>query len=85
MVYTALGVAYLVKREYNRALENCNRAIQLNPEDYAAYSGRGGIYIIKDEYERGIKDMETSLRINPDQPDVRNQLEIVRKMQKTQK
>jgi len=84
-VYTALGVAYLGKREYDKAFENCNRAIQLNPEDYAAYSGRGGIYIIKDEYERGIKDMETSLRLNPDQPDIRNQLEMVRNMQKMQR
>ena len=81
-VYATLGGTYLAKCDYERALVYFNRALQLNPGDSFTYCGRGCLYIIKDEYERGIKDLETSLRINPDDPEVRNYIEMARKMQK---
>jgi len=80
--YSTRGGAYFTKGEYDMAIDDLNRAIQLNLNDYSAYNARGGAYIMKNEFDRGIKDLETSLRINPDQPDISNNLEMTRMMQK---
>ena len=84
-MYAARGGAYLSKGEYDMALEDFNRTIQLDSNNCNAYAGRGNIYILKKEYDRGIKDMETALRINPNLIDVRKSIEIAQMMRKTLK
>ena len=50
------GVAYRRKGEYDRALQDYEQAIQLNPDNANAYNNRGIIYRIKGDYERAIAD-----------------------------
>ena len=50
------GVAYRRKGEYDRALQDYEQAIHLNPDNANAYNNRGIIYRIKGDYDRAIAD-----------------------------
>jgi tetratricopeptide (TPR) repeat protein len=55
------GVAYRHKGEYERALQDYEQAIQLNPSNANAYNNRGIIYRIKGEYGRAIADYDEAI------------------------
>jgi tetratricopeptide (TPR) repeat protein len=62
------GVVYKFKGEYDRALEDYNQAILLNPSFASAYNNRGVIYRIKGDYERAIKDYDEAIWLDNNIP-----------------
>lgn len=61
-LYFARGNAYLMLAEYNKALDNYDEAIRLNPSYYKALINRGQCYIKTKEYEKAIADFTLSIR-----------------------
>jgi tetratricopeptide (TPR) repeat protein len=55
------GVAYRLKGEYDRALQDYEQAIHLNPSNANAYNNRGIIYRINGEYARAIADYDEAI------------------------
>ncbi|MDX9701433.1 MAG: tetratricopeptide repeat protein [Candidatus Auribacterota bacterium] len=55
-----------VQGEYKKAIESCNKALELNPDFANVYSLRGRAYTYSGEYEKAIMDFDTALRLNPD-------------------
>jgi tetratricopeptide (TPR) repeat protein len=55
------GVAYKLKGQYDRALQDYEQAIRLNPSNANAYNNRGIIYRIKGEYGRAIADYDEAI------------------------
>jgi tetratricopeptide (TPR) repeat protein len=55
------GVAYKLKGQYDRALQDYEQAIRLNPSNANAYNNRGVIYRIKGEYGRAIADYDEAI------------------------
>jgi len=55
------GVAYRLRGEYDRALQDYEQALQLNPSNANAYNNRGIIYRIKGEYGRAIADYDEAI------------------------
>ena len=45
MAYYDRGNAYLNKGQYNKAISDYNRAIEINPGDATAYFNRGSAYV----------------------------------------
>src|ERR1700683_3224373 len=54
--FTNRGTAYNDKREYDRAIQDYDQAIRLNPNYAEALSNRGTAYNDKREYDRAIQD-----------------------------
>jgi tetratricopeptide (TPR) repeat protein len=51
--------------EYNRAVEELTRALELMPGYVFAYNNRGNVYLAKRDYDRAIADYTEVIRINP--------------------
>jgi tetratricopeptide (TPR) repeat protein len=47
------------------AIANCNKALEINPKDAAAYSNRGVAYYKRGEYDLAIADFNKSLKLVP--------------------
>ncbi len=60
------GVAYSEKGEVERAIEDYDQTIRLNPNSAGAYNNRGYAYRQKGEVERAIKDYDRAIQIKPD-------------------
>ena len=55
------GVAYKQKGRYERALQDYEEAIRLNPSNANAYNNRGTIHRLKGEYGRAIADYDEAI------------------------
>jgi len=55
----------LYEGEYDLAIADCNKAIELAPNFSDAYNNRGGAYLNLDQYERAIEDFSEAIRLNP--------------------
>ena len=60
------GVAYGKKREYTRAIEDYNRAIELNSDFGAAYNNRGEARLHLREWDKAKADLITAKKLGVD-------------------
>jgi tetratricopeptide (TPR) repeat protein len=64
---------YSVLREFDRAMQDYDQTIRLNPSGYAeAYYGRGAIYFGRHDFARAIADFDEAIRLQPDNVDAFN-------------
>jgi tetratricopeptide (TPR) repeat protein len=59
------GVAYRLKGELDRAIQDYGQAIKLNGKFAMAYNNRGVTYDRKGDYERAIQDYEQAIKLKP--------------------
>ncbi|MBD3292350.1 MAG: tetratricopeptide repeat protein [Armatimonadia bacterium] len=59
------------KSAYYNAIEDFNRAIDLDPDCAEAYDWRGRAYYELGEYERAIRDFDRAISLKPDEPGFR--------------
>ncbi|MEW6491631.1 MAG: tetratricopeptide repeat protein [Cyanobacteriota bacterium] len=64
-IYFYRANAYTDKGEYDRAIDDYNQALKLNPNLAEAYNNRGFAYSDKGEYDRAIDDYNQALKFNP--------------------
>ena len=57
-------MAYLHKREYDRAIPDFDQALRLTPNDADAFDSRGSAYAHKGDYERAMQDYDQAIRLN---------------------
>src|SRR5499426_2124525 len=60
---------YYERGQYDRAIEDYNQAIRLNPNHANAFSNRGATYARKGEYDRAIESYDEAIRLNPKHAD----------------
>ena len=63
--YNNRGIAYYKKRQYNEAISDYNKAIELDPKYVEAYFNRGNAYDEKAQYKQAISDFTKTIEINP--------------------
>ncbi len=56
--YNNRGNAYYSKGQYDQAISDFNKALEINPRYALAYNNRGVAYYFKREYEKSWKDVE---------------------------
>ncbi|MBI3353658.1 MAG: tetratricopeptide repeat protein [Nitrospirae bacterium] len=59
------GNEYSLKKEYDNAIENYNKAIAFNPDDADVYTQRGKAYYDKGQYDKAIEDFNRAIALNP--------------------
>jgi tetratricopeptide (TPR) repeat protein len=66
MSYTARGQAYFSISEYEKALEDFNKCITLEPEESHNYYLRGATFDHLDEMKEAVTDLSKAIELNPD-------------------
>ena len=52
--------------DYSGAIEDCSKAIELNPENAIAYYNRGGAKLRQENYRGAIEDYSKVIELNPE-------------------
>ena len=70
---TNLCVAYILKRDLDRATSYCDRAVKRGFNDRAAYNNRGVLHVMQGDYNAAISDFEQAgcLDTCPESLDIR--------------
>ena len=63
------GDAYYKKGQYDRAIQDYDQAIKLNPSNAIAFSARGVAYGNKGQYDCAIQDHDQAIKLNPNYAD----------------
>lgn len=66
------GSVYLARGEYDQAISEFNRTLEMNPIDSEAYKNRGTAYMKKGQYHEAIFDYTKALEIDPKNAEVYN-------------
>jgi tetratricopeptide (TPR) repeat protein len=69
--------AYHGKRDYNHAIADFNKLIEVNPNEAKALLGRGCTYIANGEYDKGMEDIEKVSQMNIDNAEFKSVLENI--------
>jgi tetratricopeptide (TPR) repeat protein len=59
--YSSRGIAYAKRREYDQAIADYDKAIELDPKNAKAYYRRGYVYDIKGEHDRAMADYNKAM------------------------
>ena len=70
--YIALGVGYIRNQEYQRAKDNLNRAIKLDPRSAHAHTMMGYVFQLEGENDTAEQYFRRSIKLDPDYSLARN-------------
>ena len=65
ITFSNRGLLYQDKGNYDRAIQDFDQAIRLNPSGATAFFNRGNAYRLKENYYRAIQDYDQAIRLNP--------------------
>jgi tetratricopeptide (TPR) repeat protein len=63
--YKNRGLAFYKKKDYDRAIQDYHRAIELRPNDGNSLARRADAYQEKRQYERALADYEAAAQVDP--------------------
>ena len=66
LAYFNRDVPYSDLGQYENAIDNYTKAIQLDPDYAKAYLNRGNAYDDLDQYQRAIQDYDKVIQLDPD-------------------
>ncbi len=68
VAYTNRGEAYASRKEFDLAIADYTKAIEINPKYARAYDGRGVAYTSKGDYPRAVADVTRAVELAPKKP-----------------
>ena len=75
--YNNLCAALGAQAEYESAMEACNAALELKPENWRALSNRAVIYSLTGDEEKARADMQAAILLASDEPKLAQNIEIL--------
>jgi tetratricopeptide (TPR) repeat protein len=66
--FLRIGDELRSESKWDRAIDQYNRAIEIDPDVARAWHGRGTAWLAMDRYDRAIVDLDHAIRLNPDHP-----------------
>ena len=63
--YYNRGLTYRGKGDYEQAIGDFDKALELDPKNAKAYSSRGVAYAAKGDHDRAIRDFDQAIELNP--------------------
>ena len=63
-IYNKQGMALFKKGEYDQAIANYDKVIEINPKCARAYDNRGTAFLRKGQYNRAIADYNKAIEFN---------------------
>lgn len=76
--YANRAMAYIKMKDYRKAIDDANKALELKPGYLKAYHRRGKAYAARNEHELAIKDFQTILESEPENKEVNKDLMAAR-------
>jgi tetratricopeptide (TPR) repeat protein len=76
--YANLCAAYIAVKQYERALENCDRSIAIADTNWRAWQNRAAANLELGRFDDSMRDIERGLAINPNAPELQKTLDIAR-------
>ncbi len=70
VIYSNRGNAYSDKGDKDRAIQDYDKAIELNPQNADAFNNRGVVYRNKGDKDRAIQDYDKAIELNPQHAEV---------------
>jgi lipoprotein NlpI len=65
LAYDGRGVAYIDMGQLDKAMEDFNKSIAINPSFYKSYNNRGAVYSEMGQLDKAMEDFNASLALNP--------------------
>ena len=65
IAYSNRCTAHNNKKDYDQAVADCDKAIELDPKFAPAYAARCYAYTFKQEYDRAIADCDKAIALDP--------------------
>lgn len=69
------AAAFYEKKQYEKAIADCNEAVRLDPKDAFTFIVRGRCYHELMSYEKAVADFDESLKLKPGNQSVKEQKE----------
>ena len=63
--FYAKAFAYYELRNYDMAIVNFDKALELDPQQASGYLGRGLVFSLKKDYDRAIADLDRAIQLKP--------------------
>jgi tetratricopeptide (TPR) repeat protein len=70
--YHNRGNAYMARGQYDAALKDFGKVVELNPRDAKSYNYRGNVYSAAGRYDEAIIDYSKAIQLKPDLADAYN-------------
>jgi tetratricopeptide (TPR) repeat protein len=67
-IYLQRGNVYYRIPDFERAIADYDKAIQLNPADANAFNNRGVVYAARGDYSSAVADLTQAIQLEPDNP-----------------
>jgi len=83
--YANLCGGYNALKQYERALENCDRSLAISESNWRAWQNRAAANLGLGRIEQSMQDIERGLAINPNAPALQETLAIAREREKLQR
>lgn len=74
--HNGLCVAFIIEEIWQTALEHCNKAIRIYPQNWRFYNNRGNIFLETGMLEQAISEYEKGLKFSPRSDIIKNNLSI---------